>query len=292
MYAVSTVLHGGPTPWITMKGNDPRLPVPIQWALASQPPAAISGPFAWQQIEPGLDIAELPVIANGARVDSIMLTRIDTSRFRFAFRSAPSGDHDLAGWMHSAKPVVLINGSYFSPDGQPDTPFMSEGKLISKRNDPPAEGAFLAGPSGSEVEALPAGDWALPFRGAENALATYPLLIGPAGYNADIRESHWVANRSFVGEDGGGRIILGTTTGAFFSLSRFAEFLFSSPLGLKTALNLDGGPVACQAVDTPVYQRRFCGEWEIRASGNSFKVLKMPPGSWIPLPVVLVVYHK
>jgi hypothetical protein len=145
MYAVNTVLHGGPTPWITMKGNDPRLPVPIQWALASQPPAAISGPFAWQQIEPGLDIAELPVIANGARVDSIMLTRIDTSRFRFAFRSAPSGDHDLAGWMHSAKPVVLINGSYFSPDGQPDTPFMSEGKLISKRNDPPAEGAFWPG---------------------------------------------------------------------------------------------------------------------------------------------------
>jgi len=292
MYGVNTVLHGGPTRWLTMQADDKRLPVEIQWALVGTPPEATPGPFAWREIEPGLEVAELPVMAGARQVDSILLTRIDTGKFRFELRNWAAGDRDLAGWMRALKPVVLINGSYFSPDGQPDTPFLSDGRLISTRNEPPAQGVFAAGQSGAEVEALPDGDWARAFQGAENALATYPLLIGPDGFNTGIQESHWVANRSFVGEDGSGRIILGTATGAFFSLARFAAFLYSAPLGLKLALNLDGGPVACQAVDTPEYQRRFCGEWEIRDRGGMFKVLKMPKGSWIPLPVVLFVYRK
>ncbi len=275
-----------------MQADDKRLPVEIQWALGGRPPEAAPGPFAWRQIEPGLEVAELPVIAEGRNVDSILLTRIDTEKFRFELRNREAGDRDLAGWMRALRPVVLINASYFSPDARPDTPFLSEGRLISARNDPPAQGVFTAGQSEAEVEALPNSDWGRAFQGAENALATYPLLIGPDGSNMGIQESHWVANRSFVGEDGSGGIILGTTTGAFFSLARFAIFLHLAPLGLKLALNLDGGPVACQAVDTPEYQRRFCGEWEIRDRGGMFKVLKMPKGSWIPLPVVLTVYRK
>ncbi len=292
MYAINTVLHGGPTPWLTMQADDPRLPVPIQWALGGKPPEAASGALAWREIEPGLEVSEMPVIARGRRVDSILLTRIDTAKFDFELRNEAAGDRNLAGWMRALKPVVLINGSYFSPRGQPDTPLLTVGVLVSRRNNPPAQGAFVSGHGGAEVQALPNGDWPRAFQGADNALATYPLLIGPDGYNTGIKESHWVANRSFVGEDGNGRIILGTTTGAFFSLARFAAFLYSTPLGLKMALNLDGGPVACQAVETPAYHRRFCGEWEIRDRGGLFKVLKMPPGSWIPLPVVLAVYWK
>jgi hypothetical protein len=292
MYGVNTVLHGGPTRWLTMRGDDQRLPMEIEWALAGQPPEATSGPLAWRLIEPGLDVSELPVIARGRQVDDILLTRIDPAGFRFVLQNRASGDRDLAGWMSASKPVVLINGSYFSPGGQPDTPFLSEGRLISVRNDPAAQGAFVAGAASAVVEALTDGDWRDAFHGAGNALATYPLLIGPYGYNKAIQESHWVANRSFVGEDCNGRIILGTTKNAFFSLARFAMFLYSAPLGLKMALNLDGGPVACQAVDTPEYQRRFCGEWEIRDRGGWFKVLKMLPGSWIPLPVALLAYRK
>jgi len=274
-----------------MQADDPRLPIPIQWGLGGKPPEAASGALAWREIEPGLEVSELPVMALDRQVDSILLTRVDPTAFRFVLQNRASGDRDLAGWMRALKPVVLINGSYFSPDGRPDTPFLSGGALVSTRNEPPAQGAFVAHEGGAEVQALPNADWRRAFQGADNALATYPLLIGPDGYNTGIKESHWVANRSFVGEDGNGRIILGTTTGAFFSLARFAAFLYSTPLGLKMALNLDGGPVACQAVDTPEYQRRFCGAWEIRAHGGFFKVLKMPPGSWIPLPVVLAVYH-
>jgi hypothetical protein len=275
-----------------MQADDPRLPVEIQWALGGKPPVATFGPFAWREIEPGLEVSELPVRARDRQVDSILLTRVDPTAFRFILQNRASGDRDLAGWTRALKPVVLINGSYFSPGGRPDTPFLSSGALVSTRNDPPAQGVFVSGHGGAQVQALPNGDWARAFQGAENALATYPLLMGPDGYDASIQESHWVANRSFVGEDSNGRIILGTTTGAFFSLARFAAFLYSAPLGLKMALNLDGGPVACQAVETPAYHRRFCGEWEIRDRSGLFKVLKMPPGSWIPLPVVLAVYRK
>jgi hypothetical protein len=273
-----------------MRADDPRFPGTIRWALRPAPPAAKAGTLVWKSVEPRLEVAELPVFANGQEADGILLTRIDPAKFHFVLLNRPAGDRDLGRWMKALDPAVLINGSYFARVGKPDTPFLSAGELLSTRNSPPANGAFVVKGNAATVAALPAGDWRRAFAGMDYGLATYPLLIGPAGYNHAIRESHWVANRSFVGQDAQGRIILGTTENAFFSLSRFAAFLYAAPLGLTMALNLDGGPVACQAVAAPGYQRRFCGEWEIRDYDGLFKVLKMPAGNWIPLPVVVAVY--
>jgi hypothetical protein len=293
LYWIIVFLHGGPTHWLTMQADDARFPQPIKWALSGQPPAASAGAFTWHEADSGLETAELPVMANGQQVDSILLVRVNPAQFRFVVQNAPAGQHDLHGWMNALHPVVLINGSYFSWNGKPDTPFLSNGSLLSSRDKPPAQGAFVVSNNQAvAVDALPDSDWRRAFQGVTDGLATYPLLIGPDGYNRAIKESHWVANRSFVGEDGKGDIIFGTTTSAFFSLSRFAPFLYSAPLDLKVALNLDGGPVACQAVNTSGYQRHFCGAWEIRDYGGLFKVLHMPAGSWIPLPVVVAVYKK
>ena len=101
----------------------------------------------------------------------------------------------------------------------------------------------------------------------------------------------WLANRSFVGEDGAGRILLGTTKEAFFSLDRLATFLKAAPLGLTVALNLDGGPVACQAVKIPDYRGPFCGRWETQKKGDQIKLLGWRFGTWA-LPVVLAVVPR
>jgi hypothetical protein len=95
-----------------MQADDPRLPIPVQWALSSQPPAATSGPLVWREIEPGPEVSEMSVIARGRRMDSLLLTRIDTTKFEFELRNEAACDRDLVGWMHALKPVVLINGSY------------------------------------------------------------------------------------------------------------------------------------------------------------------------------------
>jgi hypothetical protein len=122
-------------------------------------------------------------------------------------------------------------------------------------------------------------------------MVSYPLLVAPVGTNRVTADRRWLANRSFVGQDKSGRIILGTTTDAFFSLSRLATFLRTAPLDLATALNLDGGPVACQGVSVGRYQRRFCGQWETQTRGADIKLLGWRFGAWA-LPIVLAVAPK
>jgi hypothetical protein len=87
-------------------------------------------------------------------------------------------------------------------------------------------------------------------------------------------------------------VILGTTTGAFFLLHRFALFLAAAPLDLKMALNLDGGPVACQAVNVSGYQRFFCGRSEIQDRAGKVDHLTWLFGRLWTLPVVLALVPK
>ena len=93
-------------------------------------------------------------------------------------------------------------------------------------------------------------------------MVSYPLLLAPDGSSRVQADARWLANRSFVAQDRTGRIVLGTTVDAFFSLERLASFLRAAPLDLVVALNLDGGPVACQAVMSESVRRDFCGKWE------------------------------
>ena len=102
-----------------------------------------------------------------------------------------------------------------------------------------------------------------------------------------------MTDRSFVAIDRSGDLVLGTTTNAFFSLNRLAEFLRTSPLDIVKALNLDGGPVACQAVRLGAYRRQFCGQWELAARDGELKLLTWTYGAGLwALPNVLAVLRK
>src|SRR6202035_3188189 len=101
-----------------------------------------------------------------------------------------------------------------------------------------------------------------------DALVSYPLLIGNDGVSRAGADTGWLANRSVVGQENGGRLVLGTTQDAFFSLARLPDFLHSAPLDLTLALNLDDGPVACQGIAVAGYPRDFCGKWEFRMDGD------------------------
>ena len=70
-------------------------------------------------------------------------------------------------------------------------------------------------------------------------------------------------------------------------------FCASPPLKLKTALNLDGGPVACQGISLDGFARNQCGKFEMRNVDGRFQLLvrlfgERPP----PMPIVLAVFPK
>jgi Phosphodiester glycosidase len=293
VYGFNVLLRRGWSIWANVAPNDPDLPVSVRLGLRDHPPATQAGPFAWQTIVDGFDIGELPVIADGTEVDRILLARVDPARFRFVARNAPAGNKELADWMSELGAVLVINGSYYSPRGTPDTPLVSNGALLGPAEYDAKHGAFVASQTDARIHDLGHEDWHDAFHGADDAMVSYPLLIAEDGSSRVKSDPHWLANRSFVAQDSSGKIILGTTKEASFSLDRLATFLREAPLGLTIALNLDGGPIACQAVALNGFRRDFCGNWELATQQGKLRLLTQAFGRkrWA-LPIVLAVLPK
>jgi len=292
IYRFNAMMRRGPSVWVVSGPNDPRISPGMRLAVADAIPEVTSGDFSWREIRPGFQVSELPALAGGREVDRILLARIDPARFRFAVKNRPSGDKDLQGWMKLLGAALVINGSYFSNQGTPETPLLSDGVRSGPASYNATHGAFVASDSAAGVEDLAAKPWSTAFSGTDNAMVSFPMLIGSDG-NSRVTPSKWLANRSFVAQDTDGYIVVGTTVDGFFSLSRLADFLRQSPLKLKTALNLDGGPVACQGISLDGFARDQCGKFEMRHVDGRFELLvrlfgERPP----PMPIVLAVFPK
>lgn len=293
-YGFNVLARRGGTYWIDVKADDARLSPGMRVALSDPIPKASPGPLAWQEREKGFEVAELPVIAAGTEVDRILLARIDPSQYRFVVRNAPAGDKGIDEWERAVPQArLIVNGSFFGLKGLPDTPFISEGTVMGPSKYNARAGAFIADENGANVRDLRDGNWKQALAGASNAMVSYPLLIGDDGQTHVKSDSGWLANRSFVAQDRQGRIVIGTTRDAFFSLARLAQFLKESPLDLKVALNLDGGPLACQSVRLPGYERKLYALWELQSDGEKIKLLRWPmsDATWA-MAIVLTVEPK
>jgi hypothetical protein len=288
-YGVHTVLRNGISYWLSVPMDSPRLSPSMRMALAGAP-SATPGAFSWQSVSPGFDVADLPALVNGQPVDHLMLARIDPSRFRFVVRNGSNGDKDLDRWMKELGAALVVNGSYFSRYGGPDTPFVTDGVPLGPKDYDAKSGAFVASSAFTGIRNLAHENWQTAFQGADNAEVSYPLLVRD-GTNGVPRPSRWLANRSFVGQDSTGHIIIGTTTDAFFTLDRLAKFLISSPIDLTLALNLDGGPVACQGISLNGYERKTYGRYELQVEGDKAKLLTRWYGT-TGMPMVLAVFPK
>ena len=94
-----------------------------------------------------------------------------------------------------------------------------------------------------------------------------------------------------AGTDAQGWVVIGTTADAYVSLARLAAFLASAPLELRATLNLEGGPVSCQAVRSGTFARDRCGDMEVQSGPDGTKKLSWLFGRWA-LPVALAVVER
>ncbi len=293
-YGFNVILRRGGSFWITIKADDSRLSPSMRLALSKPEPVIKAGKLIWNEPEKGYEVAELSVIHAGREVDKILLNRIDPKLFQFIVRNAPNGDKGIDQWEKELPQAVLIvNGSYYNHKGLPDTPIISNGISSGPAIYDAKAGAFVANDGSADIKDLSQQDWSNAFKGANNAMVSYPLLIGDDGKTHVKVKSRWLANRTFIGKDSQGRIIIGTTKDAFFSLWRLAEFLKNSPLDLKTTLNLDGGPIACQSVRLKGFQRKFYALWEAQVFDDQVKLLRwtFTKNNWA-MPMILAVERK
>ncbi len=291
LYGLNVLLRRGGTFWIPVHANSTRLSPAMRLALSGHLPEVSAGDLIWHLAAPGFETAELPVRAAGKDIDRILLARIDPDSYRFVVRNAPAGDKDVQDWMTTLGAALVVNGSYYGRDGTPAVPFVSDGKRMGPKRYEARHGAFVVIGGSVSIRDLSHQDWRDVFRGADNAMVSFPMLVVPNPGDFSIPHSRWLANRSFVGQDASGKIIVGTTTDAFFSLDRLSAFLRDSPLGLTIALNLDGGPVAGQGISVGDTKRVFQGRWESQDRKGKISVLTWPYGHY-GLPIVLAAIPK
>lgn len=290
-YGVNVLLRRGANFWVTVEPDDDRLTPGMRLALAGRTTPDPSPAVEWRTVAPGFEVGRLPVRVAGQVVDELLLSRVDPARHRFRVLNRPAGDRDIGDWMDATGARLVVNGSYYAPRGLPATPVVSDGRRLGPQAYEATHGAFVSGASGTELVDLTGRDWRNVTAGADAAMVNYPMLLGADGSSrAGATNPRWLANRSFLGQDGAGRIIVATTTDAYFSLPSLAAFLPRSGLDLELALNLDGGPVACQAVATAHYDSTFCGSHELAVRDGGVQLLR-PLVDWrlSGLPIVLAV---
>ncbi|MBI3184719.1 MAG: phosphodiester glycosidase family protein [Myxococcales bacterium] len=268
-----------PPPWLTR----------ALWDRESIPRA---GEANWVQRLAGLETAELDAVLEGTVVDRLHLVRVDPRRFAFRVFHDAERPASVEGWLERLGAVAVVNGSFYLMDQTPETPVKAGGIRLGPSRYRSRHGAFVAGEDTRIID----------LRGREvdqalsdysEAMVSYPLLIDRAGKVRASTNPTWLANRTFVATDAKGRVLLGTTETGFFALTRLGRFLRAAPLGLTAALNLDGGPVACQAVSAGEFRKVIYGQWETNDSTGEVRVFwgYGPPLRW-PLPIALAVLPR
>jgi hypothetical protein len=289
LYGWTALLRRGGSLWVAGEPNDPRLSPASRAALAGARPEP--GEPVWTERAPGFETADMEVRLGEAR-DRMRLLRIDPTTWRFVVRASSAGDKGPEEWRAQLGAAAVVNGSYFDRRGAPDTPLVADGERAGPQDYAATHGAFVADAQGARLVDLKLVDWRAALAGARDGFVSYPMLIGEDGAGR-VSPSRWLAARSFVGEDRAGRILIGTTEDAGLTLETFGDLLRRAPLDLKLALNLDGGPLACQAVAIGGFARSHCGQGEAQVNGESISILR--PGfdgrGW-GLPIVLAVLPK
>lgn len=275
--------------WFSMRDDAPWLPTRVKASLETPFEAVTPGRVEWRSLQPGFDVAELPVVVGGIEHDRVYLTRIDPARFRFIVRNDPANSHTVDDWLRDLHAVAAINGSYFGRDFRPSTPVVIDGARSGPADYDAQQGMFIATAGSARIQDLAHANWREVIRNADSAMVSYPMLIDANGQSRAPSGTRWLASRSFVAQDHNGMIILGSAPRGFFTLERLADFLRRADLNIALALNLDGGPVACQGVAINGYRRVVYGELEMQASPGIVRTMPTSRVFHATLPMVLAV---
>jgi hypothetical protein len=117
-------------------------------------------------------------LADGQSVDHVLLARIDPARFHFVVRNASAGDKDLDQWMAQLGAVLIVNGSYFTRYGEPETPLLSDGALLGPKDYDAKAGAYIAASSFTGVRDLAREDWRTARRQCDGLLSASAQVEG------------------------------------------------------------------------------------------------------------------
>lgn len=241
----------------------------------------------WKALRPGLEFATLngsPYCRSGS--SEIAMLRVDPARVqvRAHHYGTTHGRHpmDVIAWQRVIGADAVFNAGQFLPDWSYLGALVCSGKVVSRRVHPTFKAALVAGP-------LEGGPAARVLDLESEPLVTDPprwrevvqsfMLFDRTG-KLRVRHTDKVANRTAVGEDKRGHLVVFITEGGY-TLDDFARLIQRSPLEISHAMSMDGGNEAQMCVDAGGF-RYSCmgGRTRGGAAGDA-------AGEQVPLPTVI-----
>jgi uncharacterized protein YigE (DUF2233 family) len=170
----------------------------------------------------------------------IYAVRLDPVTIRLRIRYAPDAPQPLRTWFVAHRPLVAVNGGFFTAENRATALIVSDGTVY---------GTSYAGFGGMLAVAPDGRVWIQALRDEpydpniplDQAIQSFPMLIYPGGVVASINDNGQRARRTVVAVDRAGRVLLIVCPTSAFSLQELATWLASSDMEIDRALNLDGG---------------------------------------------------
>ena len=246
----------------------------------------------WRVIAPGLEFATYrgePYCRRGSAALAVL--RLDPERvhvrvrhFRQAEPARGLEPPDVVQWQRQTRAVAVFNAGQFYPDWSYMGLLRSGGHWLSRRAHVGYHAVLVADRAdageGAHVIDLAAIS-ATPESLGWNEVAQSFMLFDSTG-TLRVNRSERIANRTIVGEDIHGRIIVLVTEGGY-TLADLAFVIQKSDLRLRRAMSMDGGRESELVVAHRNFRYASFGQW---ASTDEHPVA---PAARVPLPAVITL---
>ena len=215
--------------------------------LPSRAEVQSPGP-AWKELAPGLSFYRWPVQSSESRavLDVITILRLKPDQWAFKVFYSPT-PKTIQEWQIATKASVVCNGGFYQENFKPAGRILVNGVSMGPLKNTSMKGMFLAEPKKGFEQIPKARMIDLKEEKSEETVSKYdqgiqsfPILLDPRG-QVRVNPSSFQANRTVIGQDRQGNILLLITEKPFFTLYRLGQYLKKMPLSLDFALNLDGG---------------------------------------------------
>jgi hypothetical protein len=243
----------------------------------------------WRELAPGLEFAIFrgdPYCRRGSAALAVM--RLDPERVRLRVHHYTQAKDveppDVVQWQRRTQAIAVFNAGQFYPDYAYMGLLASGGRwfsrqphmgyhavLVADRHGPGVGGRVL------DLTAIPTAPESL----AWNEIAQSYMLFDSAG-TLRVRRSERIANRTIVGEDHLGRLVVVVSEGAY-TLADIAFVLQNSTLRLRHAMSMDGGRESELVVAHRGFRYASFGQWKSTDEHPAAVTAR------VPLPAVITV---
>ncbi len=206
------------------------------------PTAQIAKETTWLTLSPGIALLRTPARVNG-HTERLIVARVDAQRATLRVLYDPRSPRSVREWQATSGAALAINGGFFDKDFRATGLLIADGQAFG-RSYRGLGGMFFLRHGKPGIQSLRAQPYR-PDPAIRQAVQSFPMLVVDGRRVPPIEDGERRNRRSFVAIDRQGRVLLGVTLMAQWTLNDLADFLATSPaLNARHALNLDGGASA------------------------------------------------